>query len=169
MRISELLCPEVIFPAVTTKRKDDLLSEVAVRLASCYPEVDHNRLAAALLRREGLMSTALSDGVAVPHARLTGLTRTLAAFGRSPTGIDWDAQDGKPTRLFFVLVVPDEAQSPHLRLLAAASRLLHDAGCRTRLMQAPDEALLQALRAEEDRATGRVRGMRPTSSALTVV
>jgi PTS system fructose-specific IIC component len=160
---------ELIFPDVATRRRDDVLSAVAARLASCCPEVDRNRLAAALFKREGLMTTALTDGVAIPHARLGGLTCTLAAFGRSPTGIDWDAQDGGLTHLFFVLVVPDEAQSSHLRLLAAASRLLHDAGCRSRLMQAPDDALLQTLRAEENRAIGSTRGIRTASSTLTVV
>ncbi len=168
MRISELLRTEVMFPAVSSRRRDDVLLEVAARLSACYPEVDRNRLTSALFKREGLMTTALTDGVAIPHARLGGLGRMLAAFGRSATGIDWDAQDGEPTHLFFVLVVPDEAQSPHLRLLAAASRLLHDAACRARLMQAPDDALLHVLRAEEDRCGAGPRGVRP-ASALTVV
>jgi PTS system nitrogen regulatory IIA component len=151
MRISELLNSNVVFPAVVERDKDDVISGVAAHLSSCYREVDRDRLTAALLKRERLMSTALADGVAIPHARLRGLSRTVAAFGRSRAGIDWNAQDGEPTHLFFILVVPDDAQSAHLKLLAAASRLLHDPGCRTRLMNAPDELVLPTLRSEEDR------------------
>ncbi len=169
MRISELLHPDTIFPAVVTRKKDDVLSAVAARLSSCCPDIEFDRLATALLKRERLMSTALADGVAIPHARLNGVSRAVAAFGRSQGGVDWEAQDGGLTHLFFVLVVPEDGQSSHLKLLAAASRLLHDAACRTRLMQAPDDALFQTLRAEEERTYGNLRPVRPASGVLTVV
>jgi len=154
MRISELLHDGVVLPSVTSPGKEQALMEVSARLSGCYREVDRDDLTVALLKRERLMSTALADGVAIPHARLRGLSRPIAAFGRSRTGIDWAAQDGAPTTLFVVLVVPDEAQSSHLKLLAAVSRLLHDPGCRARLLEARDDALLQTLRAEEERASG---------------
>jgi PTS system nitrogen regulatory IIA component len=115
------------------------------------------------LKRERLMSTALAEGVAIPHGRLRGLSRIVAGFGRSKPGIDWEAPDGRPTHLFFVLIVPDDAQSPHLKILAAASRLLHDPGCRDRLMHAPDETLLETLRADDARIFG---GVRHTAASL---
>ena len=151
MRISDLLHPNVVLPAVTARAKDEAIATIATHLSSCYRDLDRDRLSGALWKRERLMSTALADGVAIPHARIPGLPRTVAALGRSHAGIDWDAQDGQPTHLLFVLVVPDEAPGPHLKLLAAASRLLHDAGCRARLMTAADELLLPTLRSEEDR------------------
>lgn len=149
MRISELLHPDVVLPAVTAQRKDAVLGDVAARLASCYPELDRDRLTTALLVRERLMSTALAEGIAIPHARQPGLSRTVAAFGRSREGIEWHGHDGRPTHLIFVLVTPDEGASAHLKILAGAARLLHDAGCRGRLMQAADDALLHTLRVEE--------------------
>ncbi len=154
MRISELLHDGVVLPSVTSPAKEQALMEVSARLSGCYREVERDHLAVALLKRERLMSTALADGVAIPHARLPGLSRPIAAFGRSRTGIDWAAQDGAPTTLFVVLVVPDDPGSTHLKLLAAVSRLLHDPGCRARLLEARDDALLQTLRAEEERASG---------------
>jgi PTS system nitrogen regulatory IIA component len=161
MRITDLLCAETILPAIATRRRDDVLLEIAGRLASRHHDIRSTPLAAALFRREDMMSTALADGVAIPHARLSGLTRPLAAFARSPQGVDWYAQDGGLTHMIFVLVVPDGPGSPHLRLLAAASRLLHDAACRGRLMQAEDDALLTTLRAEEDRVEPSIRVARP--------
>jgi PTS system nitrogen regulatory IIA component len=159
MRLSELLVPELVFPAVIAPRKEDALALVISPLCARYPELDRRRLTTALFARERLMSTALADGVAIPHARLAGLARMIAAFGRSRTGIEWGAQDGRPTELFFVLLVPDDAQGEHLKLLAHAARLLRDAACRARLMEAPDEKLLETLRAEEQRATGTANGM----------
>jgi nitrogen PTS system EIIA component len=167
MRITDLLSTETMLPAIGTRRRDDVLMEIAGRIASRHPETGSARLAAALFKREDLMTTALADGIAIPHARLPGLTRPLAAFGRSPQGVDWSAQDGGLTHMIFVLVVPEEPGSPHLRLLAAASRLLHDVACRGRIMQATDEALLPTLRAEEDRVAPIVRVAPPM--ALTAV
>ena len=167
MRISELLNPNAVLPTVEARTKDDAILGVATHLSSCYREIQRDRLVVALLKRERLMSTALADGVAIPHARLSGLSRTIAAFGRSRAGIDWDAQDGQPTHLFFVLVVPDDAQSAHLKLLAAASRLLHDPACRTRLMAASDELLLPTLRSEEDRVS--LSSLRAPTPALARV
>jgi PTS system nitrogen regulatory IIA component len=156
-------------PAVTQRGKDEVISAVAAHLSSCYRDIDRDRLTAALSKRERLMSTALADGVAIPHARLPGLSRTVAAFGRSRAGIDWDAQDGQPTHLFFMLVVPDDAHGAHLKLLAAASRLLHDPGCRARLMDVSDELLLPTLCSEEERVNGGGRAMRPLSATLARV
>ena len=164
MRISELLHDGVVLPSVTSPAKEQALMEVSARLSGCYREVDRDHLAVALLKRERLMSTALADGVAIPHARLRGLSRPIAAFGRSRTGIDWNAQDGVPTTLFVVLVVPDDPGSTHLKLLAAVSRLLHDKGCRTRLLAAPDDRLLDTFRLEEARASNGTLARWPSAS-----
>jgi len=152
MRISELLDTPLVLPAVAAADKEGVLDLLATRLASEYPEIDHLRLTTALRERERQMSTALADGVAVPHARPAGLTRMVAALGRSPSGIACGSHDGKPTHLFLLLVVPEDGPGAHLKVLATASRLLHDERCRARLMEADDgAALLHALRAEEDR------------------
>jgi PTS system nitrogen regulatory IIA component len=151
MRVSELLHSNVVFPSVSERDKSAVLSGIAAHLSSCYRELDRDRLTSVLLKRERLMSTALADGVAIPHARMRGLSRTVAAFGRSRAGIEWDAQDGRPTNLFFILVVPDDTESTHLKILAAASRVFRDPVCRARLMAASDEQLLATLRSEEER------------------
>ncbi len=158
MRISDFLATDLVLPALSEKGKDEVMETLAARLSSYYPDIDRGRLTSALRERDRQVSTALADGVAIPHARLGGLTRIAAVFGRSHAGIDCGSHDGKPTHLFLLLVVPDDAAGAHLKLLATASRLLHDSRCRTSLMQAADEAtFLEALRAEEARVRDTAR------------
>jgi len=97
------------------------------------------------------MSTALVEGVAIPHARVAGLARVVAAFARSLAGVACDSHDGRPTHLFFVLAAPAEAPGTHLKLLATVSRLLGDERCRARLMNAADATALLAALCEEER------------------
>ena len=87
--------------------------------------------------RERLGSTAIGDGIAIPHGKLRGISRILGVFGRSPQGVDFDSLDGNPTHLFFLLVAPEDSASLHLKALARVSRLFKDAAsasiCSTRL------------------------------------
>jgi mannitol/fructose-specific phosphotransferase system IIA component (Ntr-type) len=158
MRISDVLPVELVLPAIRDRTKDEVIDTLAARIAAYHPEVDARRLATALRERERQMSTALVDGVAVPHARVADLARVVAAFARSPAGVACDSHDGRPTHLFFVLAAPAEAPGTHLKLLATVSRLLSDERCRARIMTAVDAtAVLAALCEEEQRLHPSVR------------
>jgi nitrogen PTS system EIIA component len=152
-KIGDLLRVELVVPAICADGRDDVIETLATRMAACHPGLDAERLVAALREREGQMTTALVDGVAIPHARMPGLDRTVAAFARSPGGIRWDSLDGEPTRLIFLLAGPADLPGPYLKTLAGVSRLLSGARCRTRLLEAAGEAeMLAVLRDEEDRS-----------------
>jgi PTS system nitrogen regulatory IIA component len=88
---------------------------------------------AGLVEREELGSTALGQGVALPHARLKGLTRPIAAFIRPRLAIPFDAPDGKPVSSVLVLLVPEGATDAHLELLAQAASMFCDKAFRDRL------------------------------------
>ena len=157
MTISSLLTPELVLPALPAQAKAEVLETLAAHVGLVHPHVDARRLADALHERERQSTTALENGVAIPHVRLAGLPGPLAALARSTTGI-CDAADGRPTRLFLLLVVSAEQPGSHLKLLANAARLLSDAGCRTRLLEAPSAVeLLAVLREHEERAQRSVR------------
>ena len=84
-------------------------------------------MAAVLAERERLGSTAIGDGIAIPHGKIPrGRPRFVGAFGRHVQGVDFDSLDGNPTHLFFVLVAPEDSTSLHLKALARVSRLLKD-------------------------------------------
>jgi len=150
MRIDDFLSEDMVVPALEGRKKDDVIEELAEVVSRHHPEIDHWRLVGALQDRERLNSTALGEGVAIPHGRLVGVKRVVAAFGRSPQGVDFNSLDGKPTHLFFLLVAPEDSAGAHLKALARISRLLKDESFRARLMQAEDAASLYRIIREED-------------------
>ena len=156
--ISDLLTPDLVFPDLQAQTKGDVLETLAVHVARAQPELDVRRLADSLLEREQQSTTALENGVAIPHVRLTGLRSPFAAFARSTAGVAYGAADGNPTQLFLLLVVAADQPGSHLKLLARAARLLSDDGCRSRLLDAPSAVeLLAVLREHEQRANGGLR------------
>lgn len=151
MKIVDLLPREELIAAnLVGATKSDVVRELAVHLAAQYAEIDVERLVNVLWERERLGSTAIGDGIAIPHGKLAGLKGVLGAFGRHPGGVDFDSLDGKPTHLFFVLVAPEDSVGQHLKALARVSRLLKFAAFRERLISAPDRAALFRLICEED-------------------
>lgn len=127
-----------------------MLRELAEALAKKFPEIKLEQLTAVLAERERLGSTAIGDGIAIPHGKLPGVKKILGAFGRHPNGVDFESLDGNPTQLFFVLVAPEDSASLHLKALARVSRLLKDNAFRDRLLAAPDAAEIYRLIKEED-------------------
>jgi PTS system nitrogen regulatory IIA component len=130
--------------------KPEVLSELAQCLCQAHPEVVYDRLLGVLNERERLGSTAIGDGIAIPHGKLRGITKILGVFGRSTAGVDFDSLDGNPTQLFFLLIAPEDSASLHLKALARVSRLFKDAGFRQHLLEAPDAAEIYRLLKEED-------------------
>jgi nitrogen PTS system EIIA component len=152
MKITDILSETDVVPRLAARSKADVIEELAAVVAANHPEVDRARLVQALEDRERLNSTALGEGVAIPHGKLTGLRRVIAAFGRCPQGLDFSSLDGKPTHLFFLLVAPEDSAGAHLKALARISRLLKDDGFRRRLMEADDgPAVYQTIRDEDDK------------------
>lgn len=151
MKIIDLLPREELIAAdLAGATKADVVRELAAHLAAQYAEIDAERLVNVLWERERLGSTAIGDGIAIPHGKLAGLKGVLGAFGRHRAGVDFESLDGKPTSLFFVLVAPEDSVGQHLKALARVSRLLKDASFRERLIQAKDRSELFRLIREED-------------------
>jgi len=159
MLITTLLHPDLVIADLPAALKDEVLDALAVQVGRVHPRVDVRTLSAALRDRERQSTTALEHGVALPHARLGGvLEAPLAALARTAAGIPCGAVDGHPTRLFLLLVVPAEQPGAHLRMLANAARLLSNARCRSRLLEAPTATdLLAAFREHEERGVAGLR------------
>ncbi|HVC43787.1 MAG TPA: PTS sugar transporter subunit IIA [Candidatus Binataceae bacterium] len=150
MKITEILSPEMILPDLKGTTKPAILQELAGCLAARYKNIDIAALAAVLAERERLGSTAIGDGIAIPHGKVRGVAKILGVFGRCAAGVDFDSLDGGPTHLFFLLVAPEDSTSLHLKALARVSRLFKDGVFREHLIAASGADEIYRLIVEED-------------------
>ena len=149
MKITDFLNTQTVIPRLASRGKNAVLQEMADWLAA-HSLLDKKRVLEVLLERERISTTAIGEGVAIPHGKLPGVERVLGVFGRSPEGVDFASLDGRPTHLFFVLIAPENAAADHLKALARISRLLKDEAFRRRLMEGKtSQEIFQAI-AEED-------------------
>ncbi|MBI1977310.1 MAG: PTS sugar transporter subunit IIA [Candidatus Omnitrophica bacterium] len=126
MKISEVLDKRAIKIGLTSTSKEDVLKELVDLLAKVEDIGDPKSILKALVERENLGSTGIGQGIAIPHGKTDKVSRLVAVLGISKTGVDFDALDGEPVYIFFLLVAPKETAGPHLKALAQISRLLRD-------------------------------------------
>jgi PTS system nitrogen regulatory IIA component len=150
MKVLDILEPAAVIADMRATSKPEALRELAGVVADLHPGIDRTRLVEVLLDREELGSTAIGEGIAIPHGKFPGMTNVIAAFGRSMRGIDFDSLDGSPTRLFFLLVAPESSAGVHLKALARISRLLKDKGFRERIFAGTTSDALFATIKDED-------------------
>ncbi len=150
MKIADILPASLIISDLKGRTKQDVLRELAECLATQYPDIEVGRLVDVLWERERLGSTAIADGIAIPHGKLPGLKTVLGAFGRHPQGVDFQSLDGNLTKLFFLLVAPEDSVGQHLKALARVSRLLKEPSFRQQLLTAGDRDELYRIIREED-------------------
>ena len=117
----------------------------------------------AVLERERVAATGLGDEVAIPHAAVEGLERPLLALGRAPRGIDFDAPDGKPARIVFLLLIPPKAYEDEVRILASIARATFDVQARRELSEAEDFDDAMRVLAEGAKRTTERRVKKPTA------
>jgi len=135
---------------VTAASKKKVLEQLGQRLAETVPALTQDIVFDALLERERLGSTGLGRGIALPHARLPQVARTVAAFIQLTDGVDFDAVDGQPVDLAFAMLVPNEATEEHLQLLARLAKMFSDAEFCESLRRADSpEQLLELIRAQD--------------------
>src|SRR5579871_4014405 len=150
MKIVDLIRREMVVPALKATDKRSILEELAAYMADHHPRIDRGGLAKVLVEREQLASTAIGEGVAIPHGKLASVGEIVACLGRAPSGVDFDSMDGQPTYLFFVLVAPESSTGAHLKALARISRVFKDPEFRRRLMAAGDTETMYSVVADED-------------------
>ena len=135
--IGEILTPDDVLLDIDAETREALL-RAAASLLEKHCHRAHTEIFDALTAREQLGSTALGHGVALPHARLTGLQRPVAAFLRTRAPIAFDAPDARPVNVFLALLVPKEASEQHLAIMACAAQQFSDRDVRMRLKTLQD-------------------------------
>lgn len=145
MNIAEYLKPGAVSIDTSITSKKRALEAVSQLLTSHTEYVADKDVFSSLINREKLGSTGLGRGVAIPHGRLKGLDHAVGAFIKLAQPIDYDAADGAPVDLLFGLLVPQEATSEHLEILAQIARMFQDEKQLEQLRAATDGDTLHQL------------------------
>jgi nitrogen PTS system EIIA component len=144
MPLLDFLAPAAVIPALRASSKKQALQELA-EVAARLTGLEERTIYDVLLQRERLGSTGIGDGVAIPHAKLAKLDSIFGLVARLDKPIDFEALDGQPVDLMFVLLAPEEAGADHLKALARIARVVREPGMSDRIRATRDAEALYAL------------------------
>jgi PTS system nitrogen regulatory IIA component len=144
MPLSDLVAPTAIIPALKVNGKKQMLQEIAAKAADLSGQ-NERTIFEILMQREKLGSTGVGNGIAIPHGKLPKLDKLFVLFARLDRPIDFEALDGQPIDLVFLLLAPEGAGADHLRALARVARLLRDPDVARKLRDSRDAAALYAV------------------------
>ena len=147
---SSLLDPRCIVLDLKGKKKKEILEELVGLLKSSDKIFDADEIVEELLDRERIGSTGIGKGIALPHKLIHGLQNPLVVFGRKKRGVNYDALDKVPVKLFFLILGSEGAQGEHLKLLSKLARFLHNEQFIENLLKAktPEDVLEIFIREE---------------------
>ncbi len=144
--IQSVVNPALITLRLQATRKDEAIRELLGMLTAAGLLKNPQEAERAVFDRERAMSTGMEHGIAIPHGKTNTVERLQVAVGISPEGLDFQALDGKPSTIFFLVISPLSSPGPHLRFMAEISKILRNGIVRDNLLAArtPEEAV-QAL------------------------
>lgn len=150
MKLIDLLDEKVVKVGLVAEDKEEAFAEMIELLVQAGRIEDRDRALQAILAREAMATTGIGSGVAVPHGKEASVKTLTAALGISKKGIEYDATDGEPVYLIFLVLAEQNNPGPHVQCLGEIARLLQIPGLNERLRAAktPREAL-DIIRAEE--------------------
>jgi PTS system nitrogen regulatory IIA component len=144
MLLSDLVAPNAVIPALKVNSKKQAIQELAAR-AAALTGGGERAIFEILMQREKLGSTGVGNGIAIPHGKLPKLGKLFGLFARLDRPIDFDALDGQPVDLVFLLLAPETAGADHLKALARVARLLRDQDVARKLRDSRDAEALYAV------------------------
>jgi fructose-specific phosphotransferase system IIA component len=148
--LTDLLTVDRIKIPLEATTKDDLLRELVDVLSNAKRGDDQEEILRAVREREAVLSTGIGHGVAIPHGKSAAVSELRMAAGRVAAPVEFDALDGQPVELLFLLVGPETAAGPHIKALSRISRIVRKDDVRDRLIAARDaNEFLRALQEAE--------------------
>jgi PTS system nitrogen regulatory IIA component len=152
MKISDFLCPDAVTADLKARNKEEVIDELVALLVStgAIEKKSKAKIVEVIMAREALGSTAIGQGIAIPHGKSESVSKLVSGLGISKKGIDFDSLDGEPAHIFFILIAPQDSAGPHLKALARVSRLLKDKYFRESLKAAKDSRDIAELVSQED-------------------
>jgi mannitol/fructose-specific phosphotransferase system IIA component (Ntr-type) len=156
VRISALLSEDAVIPEIRSQERDSVLEEMVGHLKNSNRIRKDRDFYEKLIQREKLGSTAIGNGIAIPHCKLKEAERPLLAVGISQKGVRFEALDGKPTHLFFLIASSPDNPSQSLQILASIAHLVRKAGPLVKRIMAAKSPrrVIEIIREEEDKLEG---------------
>ena len=151
MPLIDLIAPDAVIPALKVISKKQALQELSAKAAALTGQSERSILE-VLMQREKLGSTAVGNGIAIPHGKLPKLEKLFGLFARLGRPVDFEALDGQPVDLIFLLLAPEGAGADHLKALARVARLLRDPDIVHKLRASQDAEALYAVLAMQSAA-----------------
>jgi len=151
LRLVDILKESSVISDIKGKTKKEILTELAGQLNASGLIKDIEPVVKIIMEREALGSTGIGDGVAIPHGKMAGSGNVLCVFGRSKKGVDFDAVDGQPVHIFFLVFGPRGFRPVCIcKVLSRISKILRDPSFRKKLLKLPDAHSLYESIVEED-------------------
>jgi PTS system nitrogen regulatory IIA component len=152
MKITDFLDVKAATADLKSQTKEDVISELVdiVIETGGLDKKDKDKVMEILMAREALGSTAIGQGIAIPHGKSDTVKKLVGSIGVSKNGLNFDSLDGEPVYIFFLLIAPVDSAGPHLKALARISRLLKDKYIRDNLRNATSgEDIIQLIKQED--------------------
>ena len=150
MSLLDILSVKSAIVGLKGESKDDIIEELVDSLEVGASITDRDKVLQAVLEREKIMSTGIGDGIAIPHGKSDAVVELAAALGIHKRGVDFEALDGEPTFVFFLLVSPANISGPHIKALARISRMLKNDSFKKKLIEAGSAGqILEVIEEEE--------------------
>lgn len=150
MTLLDILSPDTTIVDLKGETKEEIIAELVDSLANSDAITDRDKVLQAVLEREKIMSTGIGDGIAIPHGKSDSVEQLIAALGTQRRGVDFEALDGEPAYVFFLLVSPANVSGPHIKALARISRLLKNDEFKKKLIAAESStAVIGIIETEE--------------------
>ena len=151
MKVSDLLEEKFIINGFKGETKEEIIMELVDLFKDDQRTSNLDDVKFCVLEREKIMSTGVGKGFAIPHGKTNSITDILAAFGKSEKAIDYNALDGEPVYLVFLLVGKDAFVGKHIKLLSRISRLMNSDEFRKKLMNAKEKNEIVKIFKEEEK------------------
>ena len=156
MTLLEILSPEAIVVNLQGETKEEIIAELSKLVAKNCQIANSDDIFQAVIEREKIMSTGIGDGIAIPHGKSDSVDKLVAALGTKRRGVDFEALDGEPAYVFFLLVSPTNISGPHIKALARISRYLKNEEFKKRLIAAhTSDDIISIIRTEEKQHTSK--------------
>lgn len=149
MKITELISDSSIMLNLQATSKQQVLEEIS-KFAALKANLHQVQILEVLKERESICSTAIDEGIAIPHGKLPGINRITCILARSSQGIDFDSLDAKPTHIFILMLSPENSSGLHIQALSAISRVFRNLRLRENILKASSEDEVYSLITEED-------------------